>query len=172
MGLGHISAMGTWAVVMTLPASEHLAARGLERLGIESYVPWFKDRVSKKDVRSGIMFPRYLFARDVVDWYSVRKTVGVFNVVSMGGEPSLLRDDAVAALKAREDEAGFIWLRKKDSSFTFRKNQRVRVVGEGPFAGLCGVYSGMAAQDREKVLLDILGANRVVQIPTSDLVAA
>jgi len=164
--------MASWAVVMTLPASERLAADRLKRLGLEVYVPWFKDRVSKRNVLSGIMFPRYLFARDVQDWYSVRKTFGVFDVVSMGGQPSLLADEAITALRSREDEEGFIWLRKKDSAFTFRKGQRVKVGGSGPFAGLCGIHSGMSGKDREKVLLDLLGRETPVQIPTADLVAA
>jgi hypothetical protein len=37
-------------------------------------------------------------------------------------------------------------------------------IAAGPFAGFDGIYAGQRAQDRELILLEILGATRPVEI--------
>jgi transcriptional antiterminator RfaH len=49
-----------------------------------------------------------------------------------------------------------------------KAGDRVRVLG-GPFKGFAGLYHGMSGRQRVEVLLSILGGQRSVTLPRSDI---
>jgi transcriptional antiterminator RfaH len=164
----------SWAVVHAASAGDvGRAAREAQELGgFESYVPRYKEHYCERgwNVRQGLLFARYFFVRHRDDiCFTLRNLVrGITGVVLMNERPCLMHDSEIAGLRRREDRDGFIWL---NSRVSFSKGQKVRVAA-GAFAGLRGVHSGMRENDREVVLLTMLGARRRVPIPTSALVAA
>jgi transcription antitermination factor NusG len=49
-----------------------------------------------------------------------------------------------------------------------RRGDKVRIV-RGAFQELSGLYQGQSAHERVKILLTLLGASRVVELPSDDV---
>jgi len=84
-----------------------------------------------------------------------------------GTRPAKLRDEIVDQIRGREKN-GLIMLPKADDGF--QKGQKVQV-SNGNFAGHIGVYDGMRGEDRERVLLELLGQSVPVELPLGVLIA-
>jgi transcriptional antiterminator RfaH len=162
-----------WYVVQTNTNSESKAAANLCRQGFFVYLPRYLKRRSharKVDVVARPLFPRYLFvAIDVASqrWRAVQSTLGVSHLICRDDGPVAIEDGVISALKAREDEAGFIRLVRRSS---FSPGDQVRIV-EGAFADSLALVEGASDHDRVAVLLDFLG-RKVRVLVGADLIAA
>jgi transcriptional antiterminator RfaH len=153
--------MAFWSVARTLPQRERFASERLEERGFETFAPRIKVKRSPEP-----LFANYVFVRLLDRWRAIDSTLGVLRLVRFGEQPARCPDHEVEALKAQIDGHGFVRLpdaplmpaRRKISAGT-----RVKITG-GPFAGLSGIHSGLTAQEREIVLLVMLGASRRVRI--------
>jgi transcriptional antiterminator RfaH len=138
------------------------------RLGNESYFPRTRTR------RGGAtkiepLFPGYIFVRIIDDrWYDVRWSVGVVRVLMAGDGPARLADKVVDELR-RNESGGFV--RLPPPPVEYRPGQPVRIM-TGSFRGLVGLYEGQTAQDRERVLLDLLGRMVPVTLERTDRIEA
>jgi transcriptional antiterminator RfaH len=130
----------------------------LARNGFNFYLP--KCRTLHQ--RVGLLFPRYIFAGPPEQWVALRQTWGVARLLRTGLELATVPDEALAALKAREDRKGLVRLPRPPK---FRPGQKVRIT-LGAFTGLTGVYRGSKGS-REWVELT-LGQ---VTLPLGNLVA-
>ena len=45
-------------------------------------------------------------------------------------------------------------------------------IRSGPFGGMSGLYAGMSTKDREKILLNLLGSQRPVLVPSNLVIPA
>jgi transcriptional antiterminator RfaH len=162
-----------WYVVHTQVNGETKAAQNLLRQGFEVYLPRYLKRrrhARRVDFTVKPLFPRYLFvAIDMATqrWRSIQSTFGVVRLVTNGDDPATLPDGVVHALRAREDEKGFIRL---DSKPAFAPGDKVRVLA-GAFMDSAGLFSGLADHDRVSILLDMLG-RKVRVLLDADMVAA
>lgn len=162
-----------WYVVQTQVNGETKAALNLLRQGYEIYLPRHLKRrrhARKVDFVARPLFPRYLFvAVNIVTqrWRSIQSTFGVSHLVTNGNEPATVPEGIVAALKAREDAAGFV---KMDTSPKFASGDKVRVL-TGVFMDSAGIFDGMVDRDRVAILLEMLGGKVRVHLD-ADLVAA
>ena len=162
-----------WYVAQTQVNGEAKAAQNLLRQGYEVYLPRYLKRrrhARKVDFTARPLFPRYLFvAIDMATqrWRSVQSTFGVARLVSNGDDPARVPEGVVHALRAREDEKGFICL---DSKPVFAPGDKVRVLA-GAFIDSAGLFSGLADHDRVSILLDMLG-RKVRVLLDADMVAA
>lgn len=162
-----------WYVVQTQVNGEAKAAENLRRQGYEAYLPRYLKRrrhARKVDFAAKPLFPRYMFvAIDMATqrWRSVQSTVGVSRLVTNGDSPAAVPEGVVCALRAREDEKGFV---KMDARPAFTPGDRVRVLA-GVFMENAGLFNGMADHDRVHILLDMLGRKVRVQLD-ADMVAA
>ena len=87
-------------------------------------------------------------------------------MLTVGDTPSRCPDVEIARLKARTDERGIIRLPPPPGPKRRRRiaaGTKVSIIG-GPFQGLHGLHTGLTAREREIVLLDLLGAQRRVEI--------
>lgn len=163
-----------WYVVQTHANGEARAARNLLRQGYEIYLPRYLKRrhhARKVDFTAKPLFPRYLFvAVDMATqrWRSIRSTLGVSRLVCRGDDPARLPDGVLDALKAREDEQGFVRIKAKPA---FMPGDRVRVLG-GPFMDSTGLFDGMEDQERVAILLDMLGRKVRVRLDADSVAAA
>jgi transcriptional antiterminator RfaH len=163
-----------WYVVQTQVNGETKAAQNLLRQGFEVYLPRYLRRrrhARKVDFTAKPLFPRYMFvAIDMATqrWRSIQSTFGVARLVTNGADPAMLPDGVVRALKAREDDKGFIRL---DSKPTFAPGDKVRVLA-GAFMDSAGLFSGLADHDRVSILLDMLGRKVRVLLDADMVVAA
>ena len=161
-----------WFVAHTQPHAEAKAAAHLNRQGFGIYFPRYLKRrrhARKIETVAAPLFPRYLFvAVDLAAqrWRSIYSTAGVTRLVCNGDDPAAVPEAVVAALKDREDEAGFI---KLESRPVFRPGEKVRVL-DGAFSSCLGLFEGMAERERIAILLDLLG-RKVRVVLDADLVA-
>jgi transcriptional antiterminator RfaH len=162
-----------WYVVQTQVNGEAKAAQNLLRQDYEIYLPRYLKRrrhARKTDFVAKPLFPRYMFvAIDMAAqrWRAIQSTLGVSHLVCNGEEPAAVPSGGVAALKAREDERGFV---KMEAKPAFAPGDKVRVLG-GAFMDNAGLFDGMSDHDRVAILLDMLGRKVRVYLDV-DLVAA
>src|SRR5579871_1851994 len=110
-----------WYVVQTQVNGEAKAAQNLLRQGYEIYMPRYLKRrrhARKVDFVAKPLFPRYLFvAIDMATqrWRSIQSTQGVSHLVCAGDRPAQVGDSVIDALRAREDEVGFIKLARRSA---------------------------------------------------------
>lgn len=167
--------MKRWYVVESLPRAEERAALNLERQGIRTYLPrYLKRRSHARRVEQvpAPLFPGYLFvALDVAaePWRRVNGTFGCRQLVCDGEKPAPLPRGVVRALRAREDEAGFIRLVAQGAGF--RRGDRVRIT-EGPLAERMGLVESVTDAQRVVLLLDMLGRRVRVQLDSCLISAA
>src|SRR5262249_31405021 len=101
-------------------------------------------------------------------WRSIQSTLGVAQLICHGEEPATVGADIVDALRAREDERGFIRLVQ---ARTFAPGDRVRIV-EGVFAAALGLFESMTDKERVTILLDLLGRKVRVVLDVEAVAAA
>ncbi|AUC99949.1 transcriptional activator RfaH [Bradyrhizobium sp. SK17] len=162
-----------WYVVQTQVNAETKAAAGLVRQGFSTYLPRYQRRRSharKVEIVSRPLFPRYLFvAIDVAAqrWRAIQSTLGVSHLVCVGDRPAAVENGTIDALKAREDEAGFIKLARGPA---FSPGDKVRIT-EGAFVDSLALVEDASDHHRVAVLLNLLG-RKVRVLVGADLIAA
>ena len=117
------------------------------------------------------LFNGYFFVRIVEQWRSINCCFGVLCLVRVGDCPSKMPDHEIEALKAMIDGHGYVRLPEASTPThrTIAIGAKVKITA-GPFGGMSGLYAGMGAKDRERVLLNLLGSQRPVLI-AANLVA-
>ena len=76
-------------------------------------------------------------------------------------------DGVINALKAREDESGFVKLARRSA---FSPGDKVRII-EGAFIDSLALVEGVSDHERVAILLDLLG-RKVRVLVGADLIAA
>ena len=163
-----------WYVVQTQPHAESKAMGHLIRQGFAAYLPRYLKRrrhARKIETVAAPLFPRYLFVTvdmETQRWRSIHSTFGVSRLVCNGDDPAPVPPAVVAALKAREDDGGFVELERRPR---FAPGEHVRIV-DGVFADTLGLYEGMADRERVAILLDLLGRKVRVLLDEGAIAAA
>jgi transcriptional antiterminator RfaH len=158
-----------WYAVHTKPRKEVQVREFLQGQGIETYLPALEvpDKRYPRRKREQPFFARYLFVRldsSLVPLSSVNWAQGVTSVVTFGGEPATVPDEVIRWLQKRLDNL--------DASEFFagplpRPNERVRVTA-GPLQGMEAIFDRrLSAEDRARVLIDLLGRLTACEIPLS-----
>ena len=162
-----------WYAVLCKPRGEEVAVTNLENQGYAVYLPRLlarHRRLGKWVNRIEPLFPRYLFLRLRDERQSltpVRSTVGVSGMVRLGGQPAVVSDALIEALRARQDATVGVHLQRT----VFAPGATVKFV-EGPFSGLEGIFSKETGEERVIVLLDLLGKMNALKVDRDWLVAA
>jgi transcriptional antiterminator RfaH len=161
-----------WAVARTCPQREATALYFLKLAGFTTYLPRImQTRTVRRRVvdRVSPLFPSYVFVLITLQWHAVNNAPGIGKLIMDGDHPAHLADAVIDEIRQREHR-GFVALPPEPARFS--PGQQVRITG-GPFEGHRGLWAGQAAQDRERVLLGLLGQRDVpVEVPADDLVAS
>jgi transcriptional antiterminator RfaH len=123
---------------------------------------------------SAPLFRGYFFCRIVDRWRSINSTFGVLCLVRVGDCPARCPDREIAALKSMIDGHGYIKLPEVPANPIRRQiaiGAKVRIAA-GPFGGMNGLYADMSTKDREKILLNLLGSQRLVLVPPNFVIPA
>jgi len=94
----------------------------------------------------------------------VRWTDHVVRVLMSGDAPAQLPEAVITSIRKRES-GGFIRLPAPPQ---LRRGQHVRVI-RGSFEGLLAVHQGMGSRERVWVLLNLMGQQVPVELPSRDL---
>jgi transcriptional antiterminator RfaH len=151
-----------WGVVRSLPKRESFAA---ERLRVDSGFEVFLPLVQTKRA-SAPLFSGYFFCRIVDRWRSINTTFGVLCLVRVGDCPARCPDREIEVLRSLIDGHGYIKLPEAPATPVRRQiaiGAKVKVTA-GPFGGMSGLYAGQSTRERELILLNLLGSQRLVTI--------
>lgn len=153
-----------WYAVCCKPRQEAVAEENLLRQGFRVHLP--RIRIRQRRRRQWIdaievLFPRYIFIR--VDplqrsMATVRSTRGVVGLVRFGGQPAVVPDAVMEALRQREDADSGL---HQDNRPLFSAGEAIKLV-DGPLSGMEGVFTQQDGDKRVIILLELLGkANKV-----------
>ena len=154
--------MSYWTVAQCITQRIHFARQLLMQSEFETYMPRF---LSKESGKILLLFPSYIFVRITARWYPVVWTPGVSRVLMAGNSPARLSETIVDGIRKRE-VGGLVKLPSNASRL--RKGDQVRIM-RGSFEGQIGIYDGMSAHQRERVLLELLGAWVPVELASTDV---
>lgn len=166
--------MSFWGCPQCEANRHRLALLCLAERGYETYAPLVGAdhlrRGSVVEAAPRLLFNCYLFVWIEAQWHEIARTPGVRSLVyAAGGVPARVPDLVVESLRRREDEHGLIPLPSKPPR-GLHKGDRVHIV-RGAFQGLSGLSQGQSTRDRIRILLSILNAPRVVELPTDSVEA-
>lgn len=165
--------MKRWYVINTHVQGENKAVFHLQRQGFDVYLPRYlkkRSHARKIDWAPAPMFPRYLFVSldpEQNQWRAIRSTVGVYQFICQGDQPTPVPAGIVEEIQGCENERGLVTLGLGQS---FRRGDKVRVMS-GPLADQIGIFDCADDQQRVFVLLDLLGRQVKVRL-TQEAVAA
>ena len=154
-----------WFCVKTKPRNESAARRMLMRdVGIEVFCPMLRFERARRSGKVKVteaMFPGYVFGK--FNFRSqhrhVAATHGVATIVRFGGIPAVVPDEIIADLRASVIDQETI-----EIPTTISVGDEVQLL-KGPFSGIRALVTQvLPAQERVKVLLEILGMEREVEI--------
>jgi len=158
-----------WFAIHTKPRHEGMAEASLHREQVETFFPKLCRRKTIRRVRKLVtspLFPSYIFARfDPAQCVRlVKYATGVLNIVSFGGNPAIVDDCLIDAIKAHA----------KDDIVTIQpvgfKPGDIVEIQTGPLRGMQGIFEReMSDQDRVVVLLEVLSKAARVQVSREQL---
>lgn len=159
-----------WYAVQTKPRSEDEAVFWLQR---RTPAPVFLPKVEalrrqygKKVRLVEPLFPSYLFIRMQTvpeQWQTVKWTPGVRDILTCGGVPVPVPDEAIELLQARS-QGGVI---RCDPQFPPGSSVRIT---HGPFAGLIGILDRPVSRlERVKVLINLMQTIATLEVDIVDL---
>jgi transcriptional antiterminator RfaH len=158
-----------WAVVNAQPHKEHIATENLQRQEFVAYCPLIRRRTRHARRVMDVLrplFPGYLFVKispDQERWRPILSTFGVRSVVRCGDGPSLLADDFVEAIRAREIDGAVA-----RPASPYQVGQEVRMNG-GALDGLVGTIIELQERERLTVLMQMLGGAVKVRVHEEQL---
>ncbi len=144
----------------------------LRRAGFEVHWPRFVHRIPRKDDVLRPLFPGYMFASGSAHWGSILRIPRVVDIVGRREQsrPAIVPSGMVEALIRR---AGAIDLPIDDTpdgrALAIKRRMEagpVRIIG-GPLEGLEGALRVDNGEERVRVLLQIMGAEREVAVSRS-----
>jgi transcription antitermination factor NusG len=145
-----------WVLARCKTRQERRAIDNLERqvCVTEVYAPRYSEQG-----KPHILFPGYLFVRTAaVNLSWLRSTKGMLDAVRMGSDYVIVRDDLVRSIRGREDADGWVKLPPPLEPGDLVTTRR------GLFAGHVGLYEGMLAHNRVRVLFHVLGRQTRVEV--------
>ena len=153
--------MMEWYTVSTHCNKELMAVFNLKKQNFESYYPRYK-KITKhaRKLKTVIkpLFPGYLFVNldlEKQSWSNINSTFGVKKLITMGSKPVSLSERTIEDLKDREDINGITNI---ITDVPYEKGDKI-LINDGPLHGKIGVFDGLSADKRIKVLFEILGRN-------------
>jgi transcriptional antiterminator RfaH len=153
-----------WAILKTQPRRDALAAQAVRARGLQSYVPRLPSRRGMLWVP---LFPGYLFAeieRGRDDLLRIRAAPGAAYILPRAGQPALLRDAMIQAIRTRERE-----LSLAGAAHAFSHGEAVRVKA-GPFKWIEGLFDRrLSASGRVLILLNLVHECAAVDIDAVNL---
>lgn len=156
--------MKNWYVIQTKPKKETEAESYLLTRGVEAFNPLmetFALRSGRTSKELKPLFPGYIFGKFDLDenYPLVRWARGVKKVLSFGGYPTPISEEAVEIIKERADTQGVVRLKHH-----FGADDVIRIKG-GPLKDLLGIFERwISDSERVRILLNLMGYQPAIEI--------
>lgn len=166
-GITRATGTSPWYLLQVKPGGLERAEINLKRQGVDCFMPR-QTKPATSSSKSNPLYPGYLFASfspDLVPIRSVNATYGVRRLVTLGYDLNKgLPKDLINGLKERCDEAGHI-----QPPMGLMNGETIRITG-GPFADYLARVDSMSANERVRVLFDLLGQTIRADVDVRDVV--
>ena len=165
-----------WYVIQAKRGAEHRIMNSLTSRGIRGFLPLLE--VVRRPRKRPItllepLFPGYLFIDmepitvDPASWDKVRWAPGVRRILGAEGIPEPVPEGVIGVIAERVRDLGFV-----RPGLRFAGQDRVRFL-RGSLAGLEAVFDRpMSRSGRVRVLMELLGQQREVEVDILDLESA
>jgi transcriptional antiterminator RfaH len=158
-----------WYAIQTRPQEEGRAEMNLMAWGVATLAPKIKESrhnqfTGKPTHFTKPLFPRYIFARFDAETlqHKVSYTRGVQSVVSFNNRPLEVDDEAIALIRSRMDEDGFVRLENEP-----KPGDEV-MINNGSLKGLNGIFDKrIKGTDRVRIFLQTVSYQAHVTINKS-----
>jgi transcriptional antiterminator RfaH len=158
-----------WFILNFKPNSHRQAARNLTQQGFETFLP-LNNITSRKKSRfitnERPLFPGYMFIsfdRTDSKWHKINSTYGVSRLITFNSTLKSIPTRFIDNLMKRYDLSGKLLPMQK-----LKKGDQVAVL-TGPFANFIATVEKYESEQRIWVLMDLMGRNSRIEIPTDDL---
>lgn len=154
-----------WFAIYVRPRAEKQAARRLQEIAIETYLPLKKTLKQWKDRKKQVevpLFSSYIFVRvDEKEYYQIPIRLNSFvKYVNIGGERTPVRDSEIQTIKRMLDYTDSdIEVVNQD----FRLNDTVEIVS-GELTGLKGKLIELKGKKRIGIIIETIGSYLTVEI--------
>lgn len=153
----------------------------LAAIGVKAFCPYTlerrrskvrgQNRFTVKKVNEPL-FPRYIFATNVIDHHRVKNTRGVIDFIRAGGYPLEIPDRIMElTVLAMADATGLIGqVDKTQTNFHAQPGDQFNFDTRSPLHGLIGRISNLDAIDTKgeiKAWIEIFGSSREVVVPAN-----
>ncbi len=166
-----------WYVVQSLPHGEFIAVQSLLKGGFETFLPLYRRMTKKRTVlisENVPLFPGYLFALfDQAEgmWRTIFRMHGVRTLLATSYEtPRPVPVGIIEQLQRQSSLGGFIEVNGNGPEASYAPGSQLEIM-EGPFKGFTGTCVS-AERARVRILLDILGTEKITSIPVSQVACA
>lgn len=154
-----------WFCLRSQAGRQNVAAAHLRSFGVEVFNPHLRRKHATRrgvEMRSEPLFPNYLFARFVFQEHfrRVRYGFGVSNILKFGDNWCVIPDAEVQNLKSEWGPGEALEL-----PVDFHVGQQVRLSGTLFYGVETEVLCLLPARRRVRVLLDLLGGPKVIEVP-------
>ena len=164
--------MQAWFLAQVKPNADQIATRNLERQGFTTFQPMERRTMVRRGKfieQLRPFFSGYLFVAHPSaspPWWLVNSTYGVSRLVKTGDRPAPVPGQVVASLLEACDADGVV--RAAPAVFVGDKVEVIR----GALTNFVGQVQRLTPDERAIVLLDIMGKQTKVMVPTAFLRAA
>ena len=155
--------MKKWYLIKTKPRQEKIAIANLENQKYHVYCPWAK--INNKIV---VLFPGYLFIKlDKVsdNWGPIRSTKGVLNFVRLGLSYAKISNKIIDFIKENE----FNNSQKLKYLNDFKTGDKVQIT-EGVFKNCVAIFESFKSDEREILLMNIMGQEQTINVKKKSLI--
>jgi transcriptional antiterminator RfaH len=159
-----LGASARWYLLQSRPRQEKRALFNLQEQGFECVMPLYQRERLRRGKRALVdepLFPRYIFVRlDEIssNWYALRNTYGVTNIVRFGITPASVAAEVVTS---------FVRCEPTDRHL-FKSGDTVQIV-QGAFTGLEGLFEQDDGEARVIILLDFMAKQQRLSFPVGDV---
>ncbi|MFB3814510.1 MAG: transcription termination/antitermination protein NusG [Terriglobales bacterium] len=155
-----------WFAIYTYPRHEKAVAEYLASRAVQTFLPLYaatRQWNARRVVVHLPLFPSYVFVRiSPNERLRVLRAPGVASIVTFHGEPAIISDDEVTALRTA------IRVRRSQPHPYIRRGSRVRI-RSGPLQGLEGIVVREKAQTSMIVSVDFIGRSVAIELDALDL---
>lgn len=156
----------TWKAAYTRQHHEKSVARHLARLGVECFLPLYREERhwsnNRKPILEMPLFPNYLFIRvSAQSRVQVLKTPGVIDIVGRNSTTDQIANEEIEILRSG------LHLRKPEPHL-FAPGESVRIAG-GPLSGLEGVILRQKGPLRVVITVPLIRQSVSVEIAAAEL---
>ncbi len=158
-----------WVLVYTKAKEEAKAYKNIRQQGFETFLPLISSSSKQSNDSLKPLFPRYLFVKidlTLNNWNLINSSYGVSKIVKFSDVFTSVPHSIIQLIKNKLDSKGVF--KQEISTMEFQKGDKV-LIKEGAFSGLEAIFIEKKANDRVRLLLNLLNTQVNTEMPNSSV---